>query len=761
MTHCPAETTPSETAIAELALRIKGGDSDGQMLPLTQEKMTLGAGQSCTLRLQQPGVRALHCLITQGEQGLTIRRWADGTLLNGELFTESPLEIGDCLTLGPIDLELTPYVEPEPKPELLETPEQSPETSEQTPEQTIDADLDELETLQEVIAEENDTEENDHETCRNPWQVVGVDTEEENNAENNEESAIETPSETYIEADLTEEELTNGDLLPSPSVTWEEVAKVRRIAHRRASRLVNELRETRNQNFALGEQFDCMREEITRLEGLRGSLEGEISDAREEIFHLGEVNRQTEKEAKERAEARLAEVQQQVAQRDDLVADLRNELQRQQQELQSLNDEIELANHSLPIEELPQEPAADSGQAGTEAAEATPEVNDLWDIEINPAAIKPSIDTEENSFSDTESANRVENLWNEQSETPRSVEPTGLGSELWESDAVEAPTQEELPAEVDVLQADVLQTTESAFTDPASETCLDSPEVQTEEAELSPVEEKPAEEKAEEVLTKAEPFVPATTAFDPPETPAQKPEPPVSFIDQFRHLLPEDGEENSPDQLTVEPPVAVDSPLMEAPASFVEGEEVEEEDDSIEDYMAQMMARLRGEETPAPQVTPTVTPTATPVAAPTPEPVAEKAIAAPVKPLSMEDLDELKKGPAPEHSRDMSALRDLANDSTRHSIKVSSSSRARETAHVHLALSAMAIGFGGYAAWVSSGSLNAPLPLFGGLAAATAGVYWAFRTVGAMLLPRRCVGAVGEAKTSNDMSNKDMSNKEF
>jgi len=43
----------------------------------------IGSSPRCNLRIEQPGVQPLHCLIVHGSEGLSVRRWAADTQLNG------------------------------------------------------------------------------------------------------------------------------------------------------------------------------------------------------------------------------------------------------------------------------------------------------------------------------------------------------------------------------------------------------------------------------------------------------------------------------------------------------------------------------------------------------------------------------------------------------------------------------------------------------------------------------------------------------
>lgn len=92
----------------ELAFRISGGDRDGQLIRVERAKCSIGSDPQCTLRLQAAGVEPVHCYILRGEAGTVVRRWSAETRLNGRPFRDAPLQLGDRLTLGPLELEMVP-----------------------------------------------------------------------------------------------------------------------------------------------------------------------------------------------------------------------------------------------------------------------------------------------------------------------------------------------------------------------------------------------------------------------------------------------------------------------------------------------------------------------------------------------------------------------------------------------------------------------------------------------------------------------------
>lgn len=144
---------------------------------------------------------------------------------------------------------------------------------------------------------------------------------------------------------------------------------------------------------------------------------------------------------------------------------------------------------------------------------------------------------------------------------------------------------------------------------------------------------------------------------------------PVSFIDRYKDSFADEFEDEAPAQNHYTPQPSYD----ESPAeTYGEPEPSGEEgEDSIEDYMAQLMQRLQGGvtgEAPAPKPDPKpvdeVVETPEPVAAVEQPPVAEKEV--------VMDASEYKpRSSAPEQNSNMAAMRDLANQSARSAIKTS------------------------------------------------------------------------------------------
>jgi hypothetical protein len=89
-----------------LALRVCGTEYNGRVVRLTAPKCTIGSSESCTLRIHALGVAPVHCLIVRGATGTAVRRWSRSTRLNGGVFFDSPLHVGDRLGVGPLEFEV-------------------------------------------------------------------------------------------------------------------------------------------------------------------------------------------------------------------------------------------------------------------------------------------------------------------------------------------------------------------------------------------------------------------------------------------------------------------------------------------------------------------------------------------------------------------------------------------------------------------------------------------------------------------------------
>lgn len=92
----------------DLTLRICGTRYDGQVIRIGSEKCSIGSGLGCTLRLRAAGIDPLHCLILRGQSKTVVKQWSPNTRLNGRSFTDARINVGDRLSIGPIEFEVLP-----------------------------------------------------------------------------------------------------------------------------------------------------------------------------------------------------------------------------------------------------------------------------------------------------------------------------------------------------------------------------------------------------------------------------------------------------------------------------------------------------------------------------------------------------------------------------------------------------------------------------------------------------------------------------
>ncbi|MEM6330363.1 MAG: hypothetical protein AAF790_08950, partial [Planctomycetota bacterium] len=221
-------------------------------------------------------------------------------------------------------------------------------------------------------------------------------------------------------------------------------------------------------------------------------------------------------------------------------------------------------------------------------------------------------------------------------------------------------------------------------------------------------------------------------------------EAPTSFIERYASMLPEDEDPTAEPgalggALASNPPALAARPV-EPPPQQVGASHAESDDDSIEGYMAGLMQRIRGESESPRLPEPDAASPQQPLQAASERPAGvDPAPSAPPPPPPrkelLKSLDDLRGGPAPERSRDMSALRDLANQSARSAIGVAATKQNKEKAMANLVISGMAMLCGGYLAVTAPGLLTGQF--VGGLAGFGWAGYWGSNTLRHMMAAGR------------------------
>jgi len=88
----------------ELRLKVSRDAANSEVMILEQTKTRIGSAENCQLRLTDPGISPVECVILQGLANCVIRWFCDD--INGELFHDGILQPGDQLQIGPVEIEI-------------------------------------------------------------------------------------------------------------------------------------------------------------------------------------------------------------------------------------------------------------------------------------------------------------------------------------------------------------------------------------------------------------------------------------------------------------------------------------------------------------------------------------------------------------------------------------------------------------------------------------------------------------------------------
>ncbi len=113
-------TSLRQSAADALTLRILGPDGRGRLVRPKANQIAIGADEKCALRLRGAAFQPTHCVIVCQADGVRVRKLADPTWLNDRSFEESALAAGDCLRVGPVEIEVV--AAPRPADAKRETP---------------------------------------------------------------------------------------------------------------------------------------------------------------------------------------------------------------------------------------------------------------------------------------------------------------------------------------------------------------------------------------------------------------------------------------------------------------------------------------------------------------------------------------------------------------------------------------------------------------------------------------------------------------
>jgi hypothetical protein len=631
-----AATTTKSLPTYELRLQV--GTDEERLIAIPWGKNSVGSGPRCSLRLQYPGVQPIECLIVLDESGLRARRWSDNTTLNGESFDDARLAPGDVLTVGPAELEVVC-----PQPEVTETENPWAEITgwDSVATSTEYGDL-ECEDNQdvEVVAPAIEPGDAEHSFELSPQVLqptepnLGWEPSEAGDSELGEAAAS-----------LGENGDAGAESTPDPS------SSARRGPSRRARAALRRQRKLYNQLLA---RFDDLERKIeqslTETSSTEGQPEQVPNTPADASTALEQVRLQQEQESQ------LTEVREHLAIRD-------RELQQARYSIDVLERQLidsQRTMHAFAEERITWESQFDELEARlADYVERIQELERQLDgvrasqTEAAPSVIAPSIE-----WATEPPADKSTSVDEVMAETVcDSADDTSVADIATWDDTVEEPAAEEVaPVEVTnvaapddtVVSADLVE--ESAEVDAALDHLKglsiwrEEPQIASESAV---VEEPPVADEATS---------PATSS------------PPASFIDRYAHLFPSD---DAPADSLAKPvePVRHAPPLVHetAPAAVTAGSENEE---SVEQYMAKLLERMRGPANGDPAVEQKAPPAensedSNALA----DSLADEATASTHEPIT--DLAELKTKPAiVEQASHRQAMRELAMQSARHAIGI-------------------------------------------------------------------------------------------
>jgi len=646
-TEQPWTATATTKSLPTYELRLQFGTAEQRLIAIPWGKNSIGSGPRCSLRLQYPGVQPLECLIVLDESGLRARRWSDNTTLNGESFDDSRLAPGDVLTIGPAELEVAC-----PQPEVTESENPWSEITgwDSVATSTEYGDL-ECEDSQDVedVAPAIEPSDAEHAFELSPQVLqptepnLGWESSDPGNSE-----PWEGAASLGANAD------GGAESTPDPS------SSVRRGPSRRARAALRRQRKLYNQLLA---RFDDLERKIEQSLTETSSTEGQPEEVPSTPSDASTVLEQVR--CQQEHESQLTQVREQLAVRD-------RELQQARYSIDVLERQLidsQRTMHAFAEERITWESQFDELEARlADYVERIQELERQLDgdrasqTEVAPSAFAPSIEWA--TEPPAEQSTSVDEVVTET--VCDSADDTSVADIATWDDTVEEPAAEEVaPVEVTnvtapdetVVSADLVE--ESAEVDAALDHLKglsiwrEEPQVASESA----VEEEPP--VAEEATSSA------TSS------------PPASFIDRYAHLFPSD---DAPADSLAKPvePVRHAPPIVHetAPAAGTAGSESEE---SVEQYMAKLLERMRGPANGEPAVEQDAPPAensedANALAAS----LADEATASNHEPFT--DLAELKTKPAiVEQASHRQAMRELAMQSARHAIGIHASRTLRRS----------------------------------------------------------------------------------
>ena len=576
----------------------------------------------------------MHCLIVRDVEGLTVRRWAANTRLNGAAFDEAPLAEGDCLTVCNVELELFPT-----RPVEAQTARWMPQPNKlnddllDTMQESVDAmaELDDSTVAAEPLLLEYDPAVADSQAVEPTAGFEPIAGVEEPSATVAEPVVLDcrpiVPTEPETRLANTEE-LHASD---AAEIVFQELQMACANSRVRSRKLLAALRAKQEDYSELAERLSDVEAQLAELRKLRNEWDESQfcheAERREWETQLHELRRQLCE-----CELRLAEHAQQVAELRLELAAVRSSESAVEEPYKAATDECDSPSTSqvcdwLPVDMAPQasvneldgesepvvsievtnqsqlaetaEPFAPSAHESTSVWNAPAATDDWAAVHSEVAEPEHATPVKDESFGEEPAA---------ADRTAGNDEPINATTEPTEKSVTEAEAENPF-AQFSIWKQGVLKDAldheEPAVAGPASrptpasicggQACVDESK---ELAEIVPSEAPTAAVPVVE-QPNAGATAPEVAPVEVAEATRPKPQQ-TSFIERYSHMFGEEGAEATAPAAPVQQmpaPVVISPPPREAGiARSVVAEPktaLSEDEESVEQYMAKLLERMR------------------------------------------------------------------------------------------------------------------------------------------------------------------------
>ncbi len=528
--HSLPFTKTASSSPTRYQLRLHGGTEDERLLPIPWGKYSVGSGPRCSLRLKFDGVQPLECLIVHDESGLRIRRWSDTTRVNGQPFDDVRLAPGDKITVGTLELEVV--------------------AAEQEEEFAADS----------------------REAADNAWQSDRGEVAWQ-------------PVDAYRNGRPYSAGPTTGAASTTSSRRDEFERRAASIARRRSRRILAELRRQRQEHDQLMGRVDDLVRNVEHALTERPSDAEQIGGRLTERVPVADATPESARAAQSLA-TELEAVRGQLSARDAELAQARYSIDALERQLIDSQHTL----HAFVEERVSWE--SQFNELESRLAEYVGRIQDL-EQELNRARAAKA---EAESAPPAPISQHPDEMPVAEPVSPERVEAPTVA-------IAEVPPSTENPQEDATVDMTVSETASDAASDMAAETVTDT-------GDTLVVGESPRDEEAEVdaalehlrglSIWREEPEPEAETAGQASIARCDRSEWPEeviesgSFIDRYAHLFP-------PEDAAQEPPAMPNPPAPPAPAAESRADaennvptSTHAEEESVEQYMARLLERMRG-----------------------------------------------------------------------------------------------------------------------------------------------------------------------